>query len=150
MIQRADPKPSDLWICDACHEPIPYLHGIIMVDDRRSIEMPEYDPDAPRDTVALDDYGKVLPNETAHLQVQAAKDMISDPGVQFNVYHLQHAPPTHGGVYLIPTHRAHRLEQWVAWISHLEEKNWMKRIDFVRAIRFWCTGHGIAIPDDLT
>lgn len=141
---------QDVWICEICGVAITEV-GLIELIDRRSAEMPGYDPDEPQQLEALGERGEILPEETTQLQVQAALDALNDPGVEFHVRHLSCGPRERpqGRRYDITTDRAARIEQWAAWVSHLAQKNWMKRPDLIQAIRFWCRGHGLTIPTDL-
>ena len=148
MAQSIQPDP---WICEVCDQPIIWTGpgGEILLDDCRSREMPGYDPDAPEQTVALGDRGEILAMETAELQVEAGLRMLDDPGVRFHVWHFDCAPPDRRFTYAIDCGRARRIEQWVAWTTHLLEKEWMKRRDFVAMARFWCHGHRLPIRDDM-
>lgn len=139
------------WTCEVCHKQITGVgddYGFISIVDHRRLEGSDYDPDAPTDDVALGDRGEVLTFETVELQVRHAHEYLGDPGVSFHVYHSDCAPPGPQG-YTITIDRAATIEQWAAWLSHLGQKNWIKKRDVIAAIRFWCGGHGLVIRDDL-
>lgn len=48
--------------------------------------------------------------------------------------------------YVIGTSRAASLENWVGWVIHLHEKNWMGGDDHLRMLAFWWTHKGEEPP----
>ena len=70
--------------------------------------------------------------------------------VAYHVYHTRCTPskkelPT---TYWVETRRVGSVEQWVGWLMQLSNEGGMDPHHVVCGIRFWCDGHGLAIPTE--
>jgi hypothetical protein len=83
----------------------------------------------------------------------SAADLADMPGVTpnnaFVVRHLRCTADCKVQGYWIATSRAATLDQWIGWVLHLEEKEWMGREDFLAMLKFWWTHKGAQPPTSM-
>jgi hypothetical protein len=88
------------------------------------------------------------PSEPAELMTVAelsSEEYSPRPRIGIRALHTQ---CTKGGSpgYRIDVKRARTLEEWVAWVLHLQEKAWMGRADLMRMLSYWWSNRGEQRP----
>lgn len=48
--------------------------------------------------------------------------------------------------YIIALDSVRDLESWCVWADHVGSKNWMRKRDVIRMLRFWWLGRGEEVP----
>ena len=154
------------WICEVCQKPIieparPATAvrlfgasqpegGVISILDRARAEQRSAEDNVGELEVIGDDEIEDA-SAMAARQIDEARRLLRAPSAEFHVYHLERcSPPAQMGDYVITCSRARTMDSWIAWMLHVGEKNWMMKGDVLRMAAFWYSGHGHAVPTDLS
>jgi hypothetical protein len=122
-----------LWRCDVCGSPVRNHAGPVEIRNNRTGDWRHYDPDATEDSPDI--LGEV---ET---QVNDALLALADPGVPFVACcnSCVTTGPSSGPV--IALNSVGDMQSWCVWADHLGNKDWMRKRDVIRMIRFWWLRH---------
>lgn len=126
------------WRCDICDKEIRPGDGYVEVVDAPS--------DAPPGGYPREATPEPEPSGELGLTLQEALERIPRPRIKFRACHTACQIDKRGS-YWIGTERADTLEDWISWVMHLGQKQWMGRRDIVRMLGFWWKNRGLPLPD---
>lgn len=149
-------SPSRPWRCTICGNPISVGDGQILIQNANPTIGPvggypmRATPDHPPHTyseaerIARDPDVATMTEQQTYQKDDVVWFLDREPNIRIRATHYACDQNTDG--YAIAVERAPTCEAWVAWISYLQEKNWLGQFDTASLLRYWWWNRSEEIP----